>query len=313
MQKKRIIVTGATGLVGRTLSARLISTGNDVVVLSRDPASARQKVPGAAEYFEWAPQRSALWAKAVDGADAVISLAGEPLFHGKLTQTKYKKAMQSRILGVQGLVSAMTAAGRRPQSFLVGSSVGIYGFEGPGEEVVTEQTAAGSGYHAMSNAVWEHAATPASWMGIRTAYLRTGIVWGKDDGMAFNQLDQFRRGWGSVIGLGLNWLPWIHIDDEVGIIQFLLEHDNLEGPFNLSSPQPIQYREYAKFLGEIVDKPLRRMTPEWLIRLMMGKAADMVIHNRRMTPNRILESGYQFQHPEAREALMSLFLQTGHE
>jgi NAD dependent epimerase/dehydratase family enzyme len=128
--------------------------------------------------------------------------------------------------------------------------------------------------------------------------------------MAFNQLDQFRRGWGGVIGKGLNWLPWIHIDDEVGIIQYLLEHDTLEGPFNLSAPQPIQYRDYARFLGGIVDKPVKQRTPELYIRLSMGKAADMVVHNRRMIPTRILESGYRFQHPEAQEALMNLFPKT---
>ena len=307
MQKKRIIITGATGLVGRALSARLISAGHDIVVFSRSPDSARQKVPGAAEYLEWDSQKPGPWDKAVDGTDAVISLAGEPLFQGRLTQKKYEMAMRTRILGVRSLVSAMTTAAKRPGCFLVGSSVGIYGFEGPDDEVVTERTAAGSDYHASSNALWEHAASPASWMGIRTAYLRTGIMWGKDAGMAFNQLDQFKRGWGGVIGEGHNWLPWIHIDDEVGIIQFLLEHDDLVGPFNLSAPEPVQYRDYARFLGEIAGKPVKQKTSEWYIRVMMGMAADMVIHNRKMVPARILEAGYRFQHPEAREALMNLF------
>jgi uncharacterized protein (TIGR01777 family) len=307
MQKKRIIITGATGLVGRTLSARLISAGHDIVVLSRSPDSARQKAPGAAEYLEWDSQKPSPGDKAVDGADAVISLAGEPLFQGKLTQKKYEMAMRTRILGVRSLVSAMTAAEKRPGRFLVGSSVGIYGFEGPDDEIVTERTVAGSDYHATSNAVWEHAASSASWIGIRTAYLRTGIVWGKDAGMAFKQLDQFKRGWGGVIGEGLNWLPWIHIDDEVGIIQFLLEHDDLEGPFNLSAPESVQYRDYARFLGEIAGKPVKQKTSEWYIRVTMGMAADMVIHNRRMVPARILEAGYKFQHPEARETLMNLF------
>jgi uncharacterized protein (TIGR01777 family) len=311
MSNERIVITGATGLVGLPLSRSLIARGREVVVLSRDPDAARKKVPGAADYFEWSPGASGPWTKAIDGAGAVISMAGEPLFRHRLTQAKYEAAMATRIRGVRGLVAAMEAAANRPAAFLVGSSVGIYGFQGPDDAVVTERTEPGRDYHATSNIVWEHAALPASWMGVRTVLLRTGIVWGRDGGMAFNQLSQFRRGWGNVIGAGTNWLPWIHIDDEVGVIEHVLERDDLHGAFNLSAPQPVQFRDYAGILGELVNKPVKRTLPAWTVKLYLGRTSDMVLHNRRMLPDRIVAAGYRFRHPDAREALRDLFPNAG--
>jgi uncharacterized protein (TIGR01777 family) len=310
-EKKRVVITGATGMIGRPLSQTLIARGYEVAVLSRNPETAAQKVPGAAAYYHWAPGQPGKWAGAVDDALAVISLAGEPLFKGRVSRARYEYANQTRILGVRGLVEAMRLAKNRPQVFLCGSSVGIYGFQGPDDAIVTEDTPPGSDYHALGNTAWEFEALPAVWMGIRTALLRTGIVWGRDDGMAYGQLDQFRRGWGSIPGEGLNWVPWIHIADEVGIILHLLEKSDLQGPFNLSAPQPVQYRNYTRFLGEIVGKPSDRHTPELMTRLFMGKIiADMVLHNRRMLPKRALDSGYRFKFPEAHAALFDLFPST---
>ncbi len=157
------------------------------------------------------------------------------------------------------------------------------------------------GYHGTHD-------LPAVWTGIRTALLRTGTMWGRDDGMAYGQLDQFRQGWGSIPGASLNWVPWIHIADEMGIILHLLERSDLHGSFNLSAPQPVQYRDYARFLGEIVGKPSDRHAPELMTRLFMGKIiADMVLHNRRMLPQHALDSGYRFKFPEVRGALVDLF------
>lgn len=307
MQDKKIIVTGATGLVGKALCEALSSRGYSVVVFSRNSQMARKKVPGASEYYDWTPGVSGPWENALDGASAVITLHGEPLFNGRLSQARYERAMQTRIVGVRELVSAMLKAKTPPKSFLVGSSVGIYGFEGPDDEIVSERTPDGSDYHATSNAVWEHAAHRAAWTGIRTVYLRTGIVWGKDGGMAANQFIQFKRGWGNVIGGGLNWLPWIHSDDEVGAILYLLENEHLTGAFNLSAPNPVRYRDYADILGEIVGKPVKAKMAEWLVRLRMGRAADMILRNRRMVPTRLIEAGYEFKHPDARPALRDLF------
>lgn len=307
MQDKRIIVTGATGLVGKALCEQLNSRGYSVVVFSRNSQTARKKVPGASEYYDWAPGVPGSWENAIDGANAVISMHGESLFKGRLSQARYERAMQTRIVGVRELVSAMLKAKTPPKSFLVGSSVGIYGFEGPNDEIVSEHTPDGSDYHATSNAVWEHAASRATSAGIRTVYLRTGIVWGKDGGMAAHQFSQFKRGWGNVIGEGLNWLPWIHSDDEVGAILYLLQNDHLSGAFNLSAPTPVQYRDYASILGEIVGKPVKGKMAEWVVKLLMGRTADMVLRNRKMLPARLIEAGYKFKHPDARSALHNLF------
>ena len=147
---------------------------------------------------------------------------------------------------------------------------------------------------------------PAAWMGIRTVLLRTGIVWGPDDGMVYQQLGQFKSGWGGTVGEGLNWVPWIHIDDEVGIILHLLEREELEGPFNLSAPKPVQYRDYVRMMGELVGKPANRKIPSFIMELTMGETASMVLHNRRMIPQRALETGYVFRFPEVKDALDDL-------
>ena len=305
--KKRVLITGATGMIGRPLSKALIERGYEVIVLTRNPETAPAKTPGAADYIQWAPGQPGEWSRHLDDAQAVISLAGEPLFAGRVSRARYEYANQTRILGVRGLVKAMRQAAHSPKVFLCSSSVGIYGFQGPDDAIVTEDTPRGSDYHALGNTIWEYEATPATWMGVRTALLRTGIVWGPDDGMAYQQLAQFRRGWGGVVGDGLNWVPWIHIKDEVGIILHLLEQDGLQGPFNLSAPKPVQYRDYARFMGDIAGKPSDRRMPEFTTQLFMGRViADMILHNRRMLPQRALESGYVFQFPEAKAALLDL-------
>ncbi len=307
MSNKKVLITGATGMIGRPLSAALIARGYEVIVLTRNPQSASLKVPGAAAYYSWTAGEPGEWVEALNGARAVISLAGEPLFQNRISQAKYEYATQTRIQGVCGLAQAMRQVENRPQVFLCGSSVGIYGFEGPDDAMVTEETAPGSDIFAEGNLAWEFAALPAVWMGIRTAFLRTGIVWGAEDGMAYGQLEQFRRGWGAVNGNGLGWIPWIHIEDEVGIILHLLESDTLQGPFNLSAPQPIQNWEYTRLMAELAGKPANRSMPAFLLNLFMGRrVTPMLLHNRRMLPERILQAGYIFKHPEAAAALKDL-------
>lgn len=307
METKRIVMTGATGMIGCEVSRRLIERGYELVVLSRNPERAKEKVPGAAAYLRWHLEYSEEWAGMVDGAYAVISLAGEPLFgNGRMTRARIAYADRTRIEGVRGLTHAMQLASQKPRVFISGSSVGIYGFQGPDEAVVTEETPAGSDSWAMGNIAWEFEALQAAFSGIRTVLLRTGIVWGYEEGMLAQQVEQFKRGWGGVVSPGTQWIPWIHIADEVGIILRCLEDERIEGPVNASAPVPLRYQDYAELLGEIVGKPANRKTPALLTRLFMGDLARMLLHNRRMLPERMKNAGYVFQFPDAKQAMADL-------
>jgi uncharacterized protein (TIGR01777 family) len=303
-------MTGATGMIGRELSRRLIKKGYELVVLSRNPQQAREKVPGAAAYLPWQCGETGDWVEQVDGAYAVISLAGEPLFgKGRSTKTRIAYADRTRIDGVHGLVQAMRHAIRKPEVFISGSSVGIYGFQGPDEALVTEDTPVGTDSWAMGNIAWEYEALQTKFLGVRTVLIRTGIVWGYKDGMVAQQIDQFKRGWGGSVSPGEQWLPWIHLKDEVGIILRCLTDEKIEGPVNASAPTPIRYSEYATLLGEAVGKPARMKTPAFFLRVFMGEAAQMVLHNRRMLPEYIQSAGYTFQFPDAKQAITDLLSQ----
>jgi uncharacterized protein len=302
----KIVIAGATGLVGRALAQTLQAKGFRVAVLTRSRSLANRLLPEVSEICEWPSRDQSTLVKVIDGASTVINLAGESLFPGRVSGSRYERAMDTRIQAVRTLTSAILAARKRPAAFLVGSSVGIYGFPDVSAETATEMTLDGLDFHARSNAIWEHAATPAAVAGVRTVFLRTGIVWSHQGGMFAGQFSQFSRGWGANVGLGEGWLPWVHIEDEVAMIAFLLERADLSGPFNLSAPNPVPYSEYAKMLGEITGKRLRKPMPEFVVRMMMGMTADMVVRNRRMLPQRMTEAGYAFLFPQAKEALADL-------
>jgi uncharacterized protein (TIGR01777 family) len=310
MGTKRVVMTGATGMIGRELSRRLIEKGDELIVLSRNPRQAKEKVPGATAYLAWQAGENGAWEEQVGGAYAVISLAGEPLFgKRRLTKARIAYADRTRIEGVRGLVHAMRHASRKPKVFISGSSVGIYGFQGPDDATVTEDTPVGTDSWAMGNIAWEYEALQAKFLGIRTVLLRTGIVWGYKEGMVAQQIDQFKRGWGGVVSPGDQWLPWIHIADEVGIILRCLADELIEGPVNASAPTPIRYSEYAELLGEAVGKPARMKTPAFFLKVFMGEAVQMIMHNRRMLPETIQNAGYTFQFPDARQAIADLISQ----
>lgn len=303
---KRIVITGATGQIGRPLSARLLAAGHDLVVLSRNPEHARRVVPGAQDYLAWQPGQSGPWFEAVDGAHAVIGLAGAPFFRKWKTREEFDRvATGSRILANRGLVDAMRAAAVRPKVCISASAVGYYGFADSDDEV-TEVTPTGSDKWAEGNVAWEAEAVRASELGVRTVRLRTGIVLSADDGMAASMVGQYRRGFGPILMPGSQWLPWIHVADEVGLIVFALEDDHVSGPLNASAPEPARFGDFARAMGRVVGKRVWLRVPGIFMRLALGDVADSVLHNRRMVPAKALELGYAFQFRSIEPALRDL-------
>ncbi len=305
-EKKRVVVTGATGMIGRSLCQRLLERGYDLSVFSRDPEAAREKVPGASEYIRWQPEEAGAWASAIDGAYGVVSLAGENLFDGYLSEERRRIGDESRIVGTRGLVNAIEQAAAKPRVLVSASSTGYYGLEGRSDEEVDEDhPPVDDAWHRVV-ALMEAEALRAEEFGTRVTLLRIGVVFKEDEGTLVYKMPQFRSGWGGPTPPGDQWCPWIHIDDVVGLFLMALENEEAGGPINACAPGVVREREYAETLGRLLDQPAENELPESVIRQHMGLSAEIVMHLRRVVPKKALALGYQFEYPDLESALDDL-------
>ena len=302
----RVVVVGATGQIGRPLCGELVRDGHVVVVFSRDPLRAARLVPGAADYVTWRPDRlPAEAAGHLAWADAVIYLAGGPLFDGRRHSREDVIAESRARAGALGqLVGFMGGLDRRPGTLIAASSVGFYGYAGHGDAAVDETHPAGADWWGRDSAATEQAALAAESLGIRTVLLRTGYVLTADS--LSSQVAQFRRRFGGWIGSGRGWTPWIHIADEVGLIAFALRRPDLNGPVNLTAPGPVRAREFARALGRATGHRAWLAVPSPLVRMGLGVVTDILIRGQRVIPARASALGYQFAFPALDAALRDL-------
>lgn len=310
-QHPRIVVTGATGLIGAALCTALLQQGAELIVLSRDPEAARAKVPGAGGYVAWQPEKSGAWSQQIEGAAGVIHLAGGPLFTFGTRHTKasVRQETQNRILAIQGLVAAIEAATVKPTVFISASSVGTYGYDGFTDEEMTENHPPGTDFWGQDSQEWEGAALAAERLGVRTILLRTGYVLdASPQGGLARQAAQFQRGFGGPVLPGKQWVPWIHLADEVGLIQWALRDEWVRGPLNCTAPEVPRNRAFAQTLGRVMGKPARMPVPGFALRLGLGVVAAILIHGRRVVPQKALDLGYQFRFPTLELALRDLLL-----
>lgn len=305
-QRGTVVVTGATGLIGRPLTRHLIADGYSVLVVSCDPARARVIIPGAADYIAWQAKAADQWAVHVEGAAGVIHLAASPLFEGRITRTGFQAAERARVESTAALVRAMAQARVKPGVFISGSAVGAYGMSRRSDREVTEQSEPVMDDWARGSAAWERAALDAETLGVRTVLVRTGVVLGYDGGALVAQLPQYERGFGAIVLPGTEWLPWIHITDEVGIILRCLEDARIRGPVNASAPNPVRQREFARTVGRVLGRPVRMRIPGGVLKLFMGEPARAILYNHRMIPQKMLEMGYTFAFPRLEEAVRDI-------
>ncbi len=302
---KRVIVTGATGLIGKEVCKGLIARGYEVVVFSRNPDSARAKVPGAADYVAWTPSESGPWAAQLDGAWGVISLAGASIA-GKRWDDDYKREIRdTRIIGTRGLVKAMAAAQEKPKVFISGSAVGYYG----ARDATPLDESANGGTDFLSGVVreWEDAAKEAEGLGVRTAMIRTGIVLDKKEGALALQKLPFQFFVGGPILPGTQWVSWIHRDDEVGIILFALENEGAHGPINATGPVPQTSRDFSASLGKAMGRPSWIPVPGFALKIVVGEFSAGLTTGQRVIPKKAQELGYQFKYQTSEAALRQIF------
>jgi uncharacterized protein (TIGR01777 family) len=300
----KLVISGATGLIGSALVDRLWNQFHSLVLLSRRPPT--EIGVTKKEWLAWTPGASGAWEKAIDGADGVINLAGEPIAAKRWNEAQRQKLRSSRIDSTRSLVSAIAKAEKKPKFLLNASAVGYYGPHG--DETITESSPAGSDFLARLCADWEEEAKKAEVHGIRVAVVRTGIVLERGQGALKKMVPPFKTYLGGPLGSGNQWMPWIHIEDEIGLLNFLIENDNARGAFNATAPNPVTMEEFAKALGQVLNRPSWVSVPPSVLALMLGEMADVLLAGQRAIPEAALKLGYVFKYPTIVGALESLRL-----
>jgi len=296
----KVTVTGATGLVGKQLVHRLRERGDEVTVLSRDPgrASAALGVAAAA----WDPGAGPAPVEALAGRDGVVHLAGENVAQRWSPEAK-RRIRDSRELGTRNLVEGLRAAEPRPRVLVSSSAVGVYGNHG--DERVPESTPPGDDFLAQVCVAWEREAAAAAELGVRVVHVRTGVVLDRDGGALKKMLPAFRLGVGGRVASGRQYLPWIHVDDVVGIYVAALDGDAWHGPVNAAAPEPVTNRDFSRALGRALRRPAVAPVPAFALQLLYGDMATIVTEGQRAVPERTRELGYTFAQPDLDAALRS--------
>ncbi len=300
----RVIITGGTGLIGKALCTALVNDQHSVIALSRNPDKNIGLFSGV-RLEKWDGKTAAGWGALVDSADAIINLAGEGIADGRWSKERKKSIRESRINAGLAVMDAIKQASNKPKVLLQSSAVGYYGPHG--DEIVTEETAMGSDFLAKVCHDWEASTVSVTQMGVRRAVLRTGVVLSRQGGALPKMAMPFKFFAGGPVGNGKQWLPWIHIEDEVRAIQFLLNQAEASGPFNLSAPNPVTNKEFGQTLGKVMGRPALAPAPAIAMKTIFGEMATVLLDGQRAVPNRLQALGFTFTYPTLEEALRNLF------
>ncbi|MGE9552821.1 TIGR01777 family oxidoreductase [Erwinia amylovora] len=291
-----ILLTGGTGLIGSHLIPRLLQRGVQVSVVTRDVASARKKLGDAVNLWSGLDQQREL-----DGIDAVINLAGEPIADKRWTEHRKQQLCESRWQITERLAALINASTTPPAVFISGSATGYYG--DAGELVLTEDDPGHDEFTHTLCAHWEALALAAESARTRVCLLRTGVVLAKEGGALSKMKLPFKLGIGGPIGSGKQYMPWIHLEDMLNAILWLLDNNHLRGPFNMVAPYAVRNEQFAAMLGHALHRPAFMRTPASAIKLMMGESSVLVLGGQHVLPKRLEESGFAFRWYQLDEAL----------
>ncbi len=304
---KRILITGATGFIGRPLSFELVKNGYEVVVLSRRPARAKDMFAGQVKVAEWDATTAGRWAELVDGALAIINLAGENIGTGRWTDKKKQLIVQSRLNAGSAITEAIQSTERKPQVLIQTSGIGYYGDRG--DESLDENSSNGTGFLADVARQWEQSVRGVKAQGVRLATIRLGMVLGSHGGVIPRLVPPFRFFLGGHPGSGRQWLAWVHLEDVIGVIRFLVENADCEGPFNVTAPEPILSKNFYNLLGKTMHRPAVFPMPAFTLKLILGEmATELLLPSQKVSPKKLVEAGYRFKLPDLSVALKDILL-----
>lgn len=299
----KVLVTGASGFIGSAVCDALLVRGDTVVGLTRDPPRARSTNPSV-NWHAWEPALERPPAEAFDGVDGVVHLLGERIDQ-RWTEEAKKRIIESRRTGTRNLVQAIKALERKPKALVSQAAIGFYGDRGAA--IVDESAAPGEGFDSEVVREWEAAAREIEGSGVRLVIVRTGHVLDPRGGLLARLLTPFRLGVGGPIAGGEQYMSWIHIDDEVGILLWALDNEKVSGVVNATAPHPVTNRELSKALGRALNRPAIVPVPGITLDLMYGREFGAVLRGgQRVMPRRALDLGYEFRYPRLDEALEDL-------
>lgn len=302
---KTIIIIGVTGFIGETLARFFLTKNYRVKGFTRNPAKAEKlKIKGIKPVL-WDVHSLTGWEKELEGADAVINLSGENIGSGRWTRPKKEKILNSRIDTGKIITAALSRLDHKPGVYIQASAVGYYG--SCGDEELEEGSPAGEDFLAEVVSQWEAASDDVEDISLRRVICRFGMVLGKDQGALKRMLTPFRFFVGGPLGSGTQWMSWIHIDDVVQAIDFLISRPDCRGIFNFTAPNPVRNREFARTLGKVLHRPSFLAVPSFVLKILLGEMAEQLpLSSQRALPGRLKEAGFTFRFPHLEEALKDL-------
>ena len=302
----KIAITGATGLVGSRLVARLNQAGHQILVFTRNPTKAQKVFPASSysglEVVQYTPQASGAWQQKISGCDAVVNLAGEPIAERWSPQQK-QAIMESRQLGTRKLVEAIAMAEQKPQVLVSGSAIGYYGTSE--SSAFDESSGSGTDFLAQVCQNWETEAQKVTEYGVRLVILRIGIVLA-NGGALGKMIGPFKMFAGGPIGSGKQWFSWIHRDDLVSLIIKAVEDSSMSGTYNATAPNPVRMGELCQTLGEVMNRPSWLPVPDFVLELLLGDGAIVVLEGQQVLPKQTQQTGFDYQYPELKPALAEI-------
>lgn len=308
----KILITGGTGLIGSTLIDALLQDGHQITVLTRNPEKARNTLPSGVTPYKWDAATPEGWDHLIPDMDAVINLAGESIAGETVFEimTKHwtddykKRIRESRANVGKALVDAIKKAEKKPSVFIQASAFGYYGPRG--DEEVLETSEAANDFMGETCRLWEDSTAKLDELGVRRVVLRTGLVMANDGGILPMVLLPFKLFAGGPLGNGQQYFPWIHLDDQINAIRFLLENEDAHGAYNLAAPNPIKQREQAKVIGRVMRRPSFIPVPGFALKLVLGEKSTLVLDGARVLPKKLQAEGFEFKFTDFETALADL-------
>jgi uncharacterized protein len=299
--RMKVLVTGATGFVGKRIVKQLVENGDEVIILTRNIAKAALTLGSQCKYYHWPNTLEKPPVEAFNGVEGIIHLMGEGIADKRWDEAQKQKIYESRIVTTQKLMEVIKDLPVKPKAFISTSAVGVYGDRQ--DEEISEESSVGSDYLAGVCKDWESEANVASTYGIRVAIIRTGVVLGRNGGALKKMLPIFKLGGGGPVGNGRQYMSWIHIDDLASMYVEALKNDTIKGPFNGTAPYPATSKEFAIVLGKTLHRPAFAPAPAFVIKLAFGEMSDVLLKGQKVLPVKFKEKKFRYRYPTLEMAL----------